>query len=47
MAAPDKESVNNLVKELRDERFDLEMEGDFAECLGIRMESKEVMGPST
>ena len=41
MAAPNKESTNNLVKELQDEGFDLEMEGDFTECLGIRMEHRD------
>ena len=40
-AAPDKESINNLVKELQDEGFDLEMEGDFTEHLGIRMEHRD------
>ena len=38
IAAPNEESVNELVKELRDEGFDLEMEGNFTECLGIGME---------
>ena len=38
MAAPDKESVNNPVKELQDGGFDSEMEGDFVECPGIGME---------
>ena len=40
-AAPDKESVNNLVKKLRDEEFDLKMEGDFTECLRIGMEHRD------
>ena len=35
---PDKESINNLVKEPQDAGCDLEMEGDFAECLGTGME---------
>ena len=39
--APNEESMNNLVKELQDEGFDLEMEGDFAECPGIRMEHRD------
>ena len=40
-AAPGKESVNSQVnEELQDEGFDLEMEGDFAECLGITMEQR-------
>ena len=38
MAAPNEGSINKLVKELRDKGFDLEMEGDFTECLGIGME---------
>ena len=38
IAAPNEESVNKLVKELRDEGFDLEVEGNFAECLGIGTE---------
>ena len=38
LVTPDKENVNNLVKELCDEGFDLEMEGDFVECLRIGME---------
>ena len=41
MAAPDEESVNNPVEELQDEGFDLEMEGDFTEHLGIRMEHRD------
>ena len=38
IAAPNEESVNKPVKELQDKGFDLEMEGDFTEHLGIRTE---------
>ena len=41
MAAPNEESINNPVKELQDKGFDLEMEGNFTECLGIRMEHRD------
>jgi len=41
IAAPNEESVNGLAKELRDEGFDLEMEGDFAEHLGIGLEHRD------
>ena len=41
IAAPNEESVNELVEELRNEGFDLEMEGDFTECLGIGMEHRD------
>ena len=41
MAAPNKEITNDLVKELRDEGFNLETEGDFTECLGIGMEHRD------
>ena len=41
MAAPNEESIDNLVKELQDEGFDLEMEGDFTEHLGIGMEHRD------
>ena len=43
MAAPNEESMNDLVKELRDKGFDLEMEDDFTECPGIRMEHRDDM----
>ena len=38
IAAPNKEATEKFVKELQNEGFDLEMEGNFAECLGIGME---------
>ena len=41
MAALDEESVFNLAKELQDEGFDPEMEGDFAKCLGIRVQEND------
>ena len=41
IAAPNEESINKLVKELRDEGFDLKMEGDFAKHLGIGMEHRD------
>ena len=41
IAAPNKESINKLVKELQDEEFDLEMEGDFTKHLGIGMEHRD------
>ena len=41
IAAPDKESINSLARELRDEGFDLEMEGDFMEHLGIGIERRD------
>ena len=41
MAAPDEESTVNLVKELWDGGFDLEMEGDFTKCPGIGMEERD------
>ena len=40
-AAPDEGSVSNLVKELLDEAFTLEMEGDFTECPGIGVEQRD------
>ena len=40
-AAPDKENINNPVKELQDEGFDLQTEGDFIEHLGIGMEQRD------
>ena len=39
-AAPNEESIDNLVEELQDKGFDLEMEGDFTECLSIRVEHR-------
>ena len=41
IAAPNKESIDDLVKELRDEGFDLEMEGDFTECLGMGIKHRD------
>ena len=41
MAAPGKESINDPVKELCDEGFNLEMEDDFMEHLGIGMEHRD------
>ena len=41
IAAPNKESINELVEELRNKGFDLEMEGDFTECLGIKTEHQD------
>ena len=41
MAAPNEESINGPVKELQDEGFNLEMEGDFTKCLGIGMEHRD------
>ena len=41
MAAPDEESINGLVEELRNEGFDSEMEGDFTKCLGTGMEHQD------
>ena len=41
MAAPNKESMNNLIKELQDKGFNLEMEGDFTECPGIGTEHRD------
>ena len=42
IAAPnDEESINSLVRELQDEGFDLEMEGDFMECLGIGIKHRD------
>ena len=40
-AAPDEASINDLVRELRNEGFDLEMEGEFTECLGIGLEHED------
>ena len=40
------ESTNDPVRELQDEGFDLEMEGDFAECLGIGTEHRDDAEPS-
>ena len=40
-AAPNKESITNPAKELQDKGFDLEMEGNFTECLGIGMEQRD------
>ena len=41
IAAPNEESINKPVKELWDEGFDLEMEGDFTKCLGIGVEHRD------
>ena len=38
IAAPKREDVNKFVKELQTEGFDLEIEGDFTEYLGIGIE---------
>ena len=40
-AAPVKESINSSVKELQDKGFNVEMEGDFTECLGTGMEHRD------
>ena len=40
-AAPGKESIDNLVKELQDKGFDLEMEGDFTEHLSIGIKHRD------
>ena len=41
VAAPNKESINSSVREVRDEGFDLEMEGNFAEHLGIGIKHRD------
>ena len=41
IAAPNEESIDELVEELRHKGFDLEMEGDFTECLGIGTEHRD------
>ena len=46
MAAPNKESTNDPVKDLQDKGFNLEMEGDFAECPGVRTDTPEMTEPS-
>ena len=40
-AAPNEESTSNLIKELQDKGFDLEMEGDFLEYLGVGTEHRD------
>ena len=40
-AAPNEESIDELVKELQDKGFDPEMESDFTKCLGIGMEHRD------
>ena len=40
-AAPNEKSIDNPVKELQDKGFNLEMEGDFTECLSIRTEHRD------
>ena len=41
IAAPNEESINKPVKELRDKGFNLEMEGDFTKHLGIGTEHRD------
>ena len=41
IAAPHRKDVEAFVEELRTEGFDLEIEGDFTECLGIAIEEKD------
>ena len=41
IAAPNEESINKLVEELRNEGFDLEMEGNFTKHLGIGTEHRD------
>ena len=41
IAAPEEKDIENLVEELRNEGFDLEMEGDFSTYLGIGIKESE------
>ena len=41
IAAPTRKNVEDFVEELREEGFDLEIEGDFTEYLGIGIEERE------
>ena len=41
IAAPEEQDIEGLVEELRNEGFDLEMEGDFSTYLGIGIKENE------